>query len=321
MPEFLVGIDLGTTNSALSYARLGARSAPTSFGIQQLVAEGEVAPRATLPSALYLAAEQDFPAGALDLPWQGSGPTASDEVVGVYANTLGARQAGRLISSAKSWLCHGGVDREATILPWGSDVSVGKLSPVDVSARYLSHLAACWDEQNPDHLLGDQDVVLAVPASFDEVARELTVAAANRAGLARVRLLEEPQAALYAWTAAHPNWRDHIQNVEQILVIDVGGGTTDFSLVAVRETPGGPGLERTFVGEHLLVGGDNMDLALSHVVAAEQRASLDAARWQQLTLQVRQAKERLLSASRSDPVGDVEIAVAGAGRRLLGNTQ
>ena len=320
MAEFLVGIDLGTTNSALSYARLGEPAAPTSFGIRQLVAEGEVAPRPTLPSALYLAAAQELPAGALELPWQASAQTAPDEVVGVLANTLGARQAGRLISSAKSWLCHGGVDREAAILPWGTDLSVGKLSPVDVSARYLSHLAASWDEQNPEHPLGDQDVVLAVPASFDEVARELTVAAAARAGLSRVRLLEEPQAALYAWTAAHPDWREHLVNVEQILVIDVGGGTTDFSLVAVRETPTGPGLERTFVGEHLLVGGDNMDLALAHAVAGDQRASLDASRWQQLTLQVRLAKERLLSAIPPGSVGDVEIAVAGAGRRLLGNT-
>ena len=314
MAEFLVGIDLGTTNSAMAYVALGAAESPRPFPIRQLVAEGEVAARATLPSALYLAEKQEASTGGLRLPWS----AAETEVVGVLANAMGARQAGRLISSAKSWLCHGGVDREAAILPWGSPLELAKLSPVEVSARFLGHLAACWDAQYPDSPLCRQDVVLAVPASFDEVARELTVQAASHAGLERVRLLEEPQAALYAWTATHPDWQGRLEGVGQILVVDVGGGTTDFSLVAVRETDGRRGLERTFVGDHLLVGGDNMDLALAHLVAGDQRTSLGAAQWQQLTLQSRLAKERLLNEADSSTA--VEIAVAGAGRRLLGNT-
>lgn len=314
MAEFIVGIDLGTTNSAMAFGDSNADLAPESVAIPQLVSEGEVGARATLPSALYLAGEQDVLAASLRLPWD----SPVDEAIGVLATTLGTRQPGRLVTSAKSWLCHGGVDRESPILPWGTEAEVRKRSPVEVSARFLAHLSAGWDAQHPDAPLAHQDVVLAVPASFDEVARELTVKAAALAGLSRVRLLEEPQAALYAWTATHPDWRQLLEQVTLVLVIDVGGGTTDFSLVAVRETPAGRGLERTFVGNHLLVGGDNMDLALAHAVVPDPRSSLDAARWQQLTLQTRLAKERVLDDA--DEIDAVEIAVAGGGRRLLGNT-
>ena len=314
MSDFVVGIDLGTTNSALAYAVTSSTSSPTSMAIRQLVAEGEVASRATLPSALYLAGEHDAVAEGLRLPWG----SPAGEVVGAWATTLGTRQAGRLVTSAKSWLCHGGVDRQAPILPWGSEAEIHKLSPVEVSARFLGHIASCWDAEHRDAPLAEQDLILAVPASFDEVARELTVEAAGLAGLSRIRLLEEPQAALYAWTAAHLDWRAQLEGIDQILVIDVGGGTTDFSLVAVRDTPAGRGLERTFVGDHLLVGGDNMDLALAHAVAGSNRSTLDAARWQQLTLQARFAKEQLLD--EANDTSAVEIAVAGSGRRLLGNT-
>ncbi len=314
MADFVVGIDLGTTNSSLAFADSSGDSRPQSFQIPQLVSEGEVAGRATLPSALYLAGEHDVAAEAVVLPWA----SPQEEVVGTLATALGTRQAGRLVTSAKSWLCHGGVDRESAILPWGADAEVRKRSPVEVSSRFLAHMKAGWDARHPDSPLSRQDVVLAVPASFDEVARELTVQAASLAGLERVRLLEEPQAALYAWTATHENWRSLLEGISLILVVDVGGGTTDFSLVAVRTTATGRGLERTFVGNHLLVGGDNMDLALAHAIVGDRRSGLDAPRWQQLTLQTRLAKERILDAN--DPADSVEIAVAGGGRRLLGNT-
>ncbi|MFP6663110.1 MAG: Hsp70 family protein [Deltaproteobacteria bacterium] len=308
---WIVGIDLGTTNSAIACCRPGEPDSLATFPIPQLILEGEVAPRNSLPSAIYLAGEHDVPAGALALPWA---PDAR-QVVGGLARLLGARVAGRVITSAKSWLCHGGVDRAAAILPWGTDAELQRLSPVEATARLLAHIRAAWDDAHPEARLAEQDVILTVPASFDEVARELTVQAARAAGLEHLRLLEEPQAALYAWTAAHPDWRERLAGSATILVIDVGGGTTDFSLVAVREDSQGRGLERTFVGEHLLVGGDNMDLALARQLSESAGARLDAARWQQLTALCRAAKERLLSADAPDAT--VEISLAGRGRSVV----
>lgn len=272
-------------------------------------------PRTSLPSAIYLAGEHDVPAGALALPWR------EDRrwVVGALARRLGDRVAGRLVTSAKSWLCHGGVDRTAAILPWGGDPSVGKLSPVAASARILEHVRDAWDAEHADAPLAAQDVVLTVPASFDEVARELTVQAAATAGFDRVRLLEEPQAAIYAWINAHPSWRELLAPDSSVLVVDVGGGTTDFSLIVVRRGAEGLGLERVAVGEHLLLGGDNIDLALARLVAERSAAArnLDASRWQQLTSLCRDAKERLLG---DDPPEGVSIAVPGRGRSLVRGT-
>ena len=201
--RFVVGIDLGTTNSAVAWAKPGGEARVQPFAVRQLVAEGEVLPRPSLPSAIYLAGEHDVPAGALALPWHDD----RRRVVGTLARRLGDRVAGRLVTSAKSWLCHGGVDRTAAILPWGGDPAVVKLSPVAASAGVLEHLREAWDAEHPDALLASQEIVLTVPASFDEVARELTVQAAAAAGLDRVRLLEEPQAAIYAWIHLHPAWR------------------------------------------------------------------------------------------------------------------
>lgn len=311
--RFVVGIDLGTTNTTASFAPIGG-GAIESFAIPQLVAEGECALRPMLPSALYLASEHDVPAGALTLPW------AKDDrrVVGVLARRLGARIAGRLVVSAKSWLCHGGVDREAKILPWGGDVAE-KISPVAASTAVVAHVRAAWDADHPEAPLASQEVVLTVPASFDEVARELTVRAAEEAGLTRVRLLEEPQAAIYAWIAAHPDWRERLTGLERVLVLDVGGGTTDFSAIAVRgfeDESSGIELERVAVGDHLLLGGDNMDLALARRVTDRHGASgLDAGRWQQLTALCREAKERLLG---SEPPESVAISIPGRGRGVVG---
>ena len=313
--RLVVGIDLGTTNSAVAWANPAGESRVRPFALRQLVAEGEILPRPSLPSAIYLAGEHDVPAGALTLPWR------EDRrwVVGALARRLGDRVAGRLVTSAKSWLCHGGVDRTAAILPWGGDASVARLSPVAASARILEHVRDAWDAEHADAPLAAQDVVLTVPASFDEVARELTVQAAATAGLDRVRLLEEPQAAIYAWINAHPSWRELLAPDSSVLVVDVGGGTTDFSLIVVRRGAEGLGLERVAVGEHLLLGGDNIDLALARLVAersAEAR-NLDAARWQQLTSLCRDAKERLLG---DDPPEGVSIAVPGRGRSLVRGT-
>lgn len=310
--RYSVGIDLGTTNSAVAAAEPARGGAVWPVPIPQVVADGEARERDALASAIYLAGEHDVAPGALALPWRG------DErfVVGAHARRLGARVAGRLVTSAKSWLCHGGVDRTAAILPWGGDPEAPRLSPVAASARILEHLRDAWDAAHPDDALADQDVVLTVPASFDEVARELTLRAAADAGLARLRLLEEPQAAIYAWIAAHEDWRSRLDGVRHVLVVDVGGGTTDFSLVAVRRGAGGLSLERVAVGDHLLLGGDNMDLALARKVAERRSAaaSLDAARWLQLVDQCREAKERLLA---EDAPGQVAISLAGRGRGVV----
>lgn len=313
--RYVIGIDLGTTNSAVASARVGAVGGAAICPIPQLVAEGETLPRSSLASAVYLAGAHDVPAGALAMPWRDD----RRFVVGALARRLGDRVAGRLITSAKSWLCHGGVDRTAAILPWGGDPEVGKLSPVAASARVLEHIREAWDAEHPDAPLAEQDVVLTVPASFDEVARELTVQAAATAGLTRVRLLEEPQAAIYAWIGAHPGWRERLAAESSVLVVDIGGGTTDFSLIAMRRGAEGLGLERIAVGEHLLLGGDNIDLALARLIAersAEARG-LDAARWQQLTSLCREAKERLLG---DDPPTSVAVAVPGRGRGLIKGT-
>ncbi len=310
---FVVGIDLGTTNSALAYA-LATGGLIRGLPVPQLVGDGEIAPRSALPSAVYRPGPQDARAAGRGLPF---GEPADDLVVGEWARTLGERLPEHLVLSAKSWLCHPGVDRRSRLLPWGSS-EITKLSPVDVSTRILAHLAAAWRFEHPDAPLEQLPVVLTVPASFDEVARELTVEAARQAGLQNVRLLEEPQAALYAWVAAHPDWQQRLAGVAQILVLDIGGGTTDFSEIAVRETNSGLSLERVAVGEHLLLGGDNMDLALARL-AVEQAGSprLEAGQWRQLTALCRAAKERLLADGGPD---EIPVALAGRGRSLLAST-
>jgi molecular chaperone DnaK (HSP70) len=315
--RFVVGIDLGTTNSALACVDTKARRRSIeTIAIPQLVSEGRVAERPTLPSALYLAGAHDVPAGALALPW------AEDrrEVVGELARIQGARVPGRLVTSAKSWLTHGGVDRTAAILPWGASEDVPRLSPVAASSRYLAHLRAMWDAAHPDEPLAAQQVVLTVPASFDEVARELTVAAAREAGLPELTLLEEPQAAFYAWLAAHERrWESELGGERTILVVDVGGGTTDFSLIASRTDGNHLRLERVAVGDHLLLGGDNMDIALARRVEARLPADagkLDSVRWQTLVMQCRVAKERLLAAEAES----LTVQVPGRGRGVIAGT-
>lgn len=314
--RFIVGIDLGTTNSAVAYVDTqSSERTIASFDVTQLVAEGSVAERPTLPSFLYLAGEHDVAPGALALPWDAQ----RDYAVGELARAQGARVPGRLVSSAKSWLCHGGVDREAAILPWAAADDVRKLSPVEASARYLTHLREAWDAIRPTHPLAEQDVVLTVPASFDEVARELTVAAAQRAGLTRATLLEEPQAAFYAWIGAHAaDWEDHLRPHRLALVVDVGGGTTDFSLVRIRPDGERLALERLAVGDHILLGGDNVDVALARLVEPRLGETLDSQRWHLLTNLCRDAKEQLLSAA---PPASVPIVLGGRGRAVIGGAR
>lgn len=315
--RFIVGIDLGTTNTACAYVDTATSRRVEVFDIPQLVAPGRVEPRPTLPSFVYLAAGPELPAGSLDLPWA----SGRDFAVGLFAREQGARVPGRTVASAKSWLCHAGVDRTAPILPWGAADDVPRISPVEAQARILGHLRAAWEVSFPEPLAA-QDVGLTVPASFDEVARELTLEAARMAGLPDVVLLEEPQAAVYAWLATHEtDWRSRVAAHPLMLVIDVGGGTTDLSLVAARTSRGELGLDRVAVGDHLLLGGDNMDMALarraeSRLVGSGER--LDGQRFHGLVSLCRAAKEQLLS----DPTSpEVRVSIPGRGGGLIAGTR
>ena len=312
--RYLVGIDLGTTNTACAYVDIATGRDIRVFDVPQLVAPGEVRARPTLPSFLYLAGEHDLPAGSLDLPWA----ERRTWCVGELAREQGARVPGRLVSSAKSWLCHAAVDRTAAILPWGAAEDVARVSPVEASARTLLHLREAWDA-TMDAPLAEQDIVLTVPASFDEVARELTLAAARAAGVPDVVLLEEPQAAFYAWIVRHEqNWKTRAAEHPLILVVDVGGGTTDLSLVAARVSRGELGLERVAVGEHLLLGGDNIDMALARDVEARivpGGGQLDTQRFHTLVSQCRAAKERLLADA---TLPEARVSVPGRGSGVVG---
>jgi molecular chaperone DnaK (HSP70) len=303
--KHVVGIDLGTTNSALAHAALEGSSKITVDEITQLVGPGEAAPRPTLPSFLYLAGEHELAPGALRVPWD----TMDRDPVGELARAQGALVPGRLVSSAKSWLCHPRVDRLQPILPWGEAENARRISPVAASAAYLKHLAGFWQHVHGSALT-EEDIILCVPASFDEVARELTLKAAEEVGL-KPTLLEEPQAAFYSWLADHPN---ELQAGETVLVFDVGGGTTDFSLISVGE---GPSYQRTAVGDHLLLGGDNMDLALARRVESRLTSGsrLDAHSFQMLVQACRVAKERLLG---DESRASWSLSIAGRSSRLIG---
>ena len=314
--RYVIGIDLGTTHCALAAQILADESArPGVLQVPQLLAAGSVQARALLPSFIYFAHESE---AALALPWDPDRRFA----VGEYARTRSAEAVARVVSSAKSWLSHTGIDRRAPVLPIGAPHDVEKISPVEASFRYLDHLAEAWQaeraEAEPEVLLAEQEVVLAVPASFDAAARDLTVEAAYAAGIENLTLLEEPQAALYAWLDAHRDgWRELLKPADLVLVIDIGGGTTDFSAIAAVEHDGKLELHRVAVGDHILLGGDNMDLALSHVVR-QKLGDHDLDRWQMsaLAYSCRQAKERLLS----DPsVSSMPVVIAGKGSALLGN--
>ena len=319
--RYAVGIDLGTTHCVMAAVDLTTSDRDDVVeGIEvipQLTAPGSVEERAMLPSFLYLPHPDELRAEDRVLPWGEPQPF----VVGELARAMGGRTPIRLVSSAKSWLCHPGVDRRAAILPVEAPEEVARVSPLQASTRYLEHLRAAWDDQHPDAPLADQDVVLTVPASFDPAARELTAEAAAAAGLSHLVLLEEPQAALYHWIlAAQGEWRKQVRVGDIILVIDLGGGTADFSLIAVTERDGSLELVRVAVGDHILLGGDNMDLALAHAVRAKlavQGTQIDPWQLQALTHGCRNAKETLLGDA---TVETVPVVVPSRGSRLIGGT-
>ncbi len=291
-------------------------AAVQAFDVPRLVSPGEVNTEPLLESCLYLSQPGEFGEGALDLPWR----QGSLEIVGRFAHRRGAETLGRLVTSAKSWLCYTGADRTAAILPPNAQPGASKVSPLDASRRYLEHMRAAWDYEHPEAPCAQQTVVLTVPASFDAVARELTERAAHEAGFRNLVLLEEPQAAFYAWLDRYPDWREHVGEGDLVLVIDVGGGTTDFTLVAVSAEQGDLCLNRVAVGDHLLLGGDNMDLALAHSVAAQLAAAgrrLDQIQMHGLWQQCRAAKERLLSNPDSR---EETVSILGRGSSLIGGS-
>nr|WP_217281974.1 Hsp70 family protein [Burkholderia gladioli] len=305
----------------MSYVDLAASdgdaAAQQVLPIAQLSSPGAVASPELLPSFLYLPHEGELAAGDLSLPWTAS----RDYAVGEMARSRGAGTPIRLVSSAKSWLCHPGVDRRAAILPNDAPPEVARVSPLEASVRYLNHLREAWDHAHPDAPFAAQDVTVTIPASFDPAARELTAEAAQAAGYTRMTLLEEPQAALYSWIQkSGGGWRKDVKVGDIILVVDVGGGTTDLSLIAVVEREGNLELHRVAVGEHILLGGDNMDLALAHVVArklAAQGTQADPWQLRALTYACRGAKETLLS-DRS--VETVPLVVPSRGAKLIGGS-
>ena len=321
--KYVIGIDLGTTNSALAYTEIKSDAGPFDapdvrlMDVPQLVNAGEVRDEPLLPSSLYIPAAADFPAGSLGLPWN----PEPEFVVGRLAQKRGVENAGRLVVSAKSWLSHSGVDRTAAILPWNAPDGIQRLSPVEASSCYLDHLRRAWDARMPDAPFVEQQVLVTVPASFDAVARELTLQAAERAGFREVTLLEEPQAAFYAWIDRHKDWRDRVKLGDLILVVDIGGGTTDFTLIAVTEHAGELALERMAVGEHILLGGDNMDLALARLIAgqlAEKGTRIDNLQLHQLWQNCRVAKEKLLEPGARTK--EQPVTILGKGTGLVGGT-
>ena len=334
MPQYVVGIDLGTTNSALAYAPAispeGAEGAVNLFSVPQLVNPGEVAELDLLPSSLYIPGPKEFVEGSLALPWN----PEPEYITGQLARARGVENATRLVTSAKSWLSNQNADPAQPLLPLNAPEGIRKVSPVEASRQYLLHLRAAWEQAHPDAKLSAQHVLLTVPASFDAAARELTQRAAHAAGLSNVTIIEEPQAAFYAWIERNSDWREQVAPGNLILVVDIGGGTTDLTLIAVTEQNGELQLERVAVGEHLLLGGDNMDLAVARL--AEQQFSkggkkLDAVQFHSLWQQCRAAKEVLLSGSQAGSKAgskadgnatpkEYPLTILGRGTGLVGGT-
>lgn len=320
-PVFSVGIDLGTTHCVLSYAKLdvaeGDEFSQQVMAIPQLTAPGTVEEKLQLPSFLYLAHPAEIAEGSTSLPWT----LKPQYLVGDIARNLGSKTPIRLVSSAKSWLCHAGVDCKAPILPADAPEEIERISPFQATSAYLQHLVDAWQHLHPNAPLSQQDVVITVPASFDPAARELTVEAARSVGLSQAILLEEPQAALYSWIdKSQGDWRKQAEVGDIILVIDVGGGTTDLSLIAVTQQNGNLELTRVAVGDHILLGGDNMDLALAYTVKAKLEVDgkrLEPWQIQALTHSCRDAKEKIFNQPEID---NVPLVVANRGSSLIGGT-
>ncbi len=323
--RYLVGIDLGTTHTVVAHADLskGPEAPIERFAIPQLIAPGEIARRPLLPSLRYHPAPDELPPSALQLPWPPPqiGDPVPNAILGELARQLGAKSQGRLVVSAKSWLCHTGVDRTADILPWGASPEIPKVSPLIAAASYLAHVRNAWNLDFPDHPLEHQNLVITVPASFDESARTLTMEAALRAGLSNPRLLEEPQAVCYDWLHRHREEMSPIDPCKLMLVVDLGGGTMDLTLIRIEHGDGTPKLTRIAVGDHLLLGGDNIDLMLAHLVEERllsQGQRLSPADFSQLVEQCRTAKERLLATEGPE---QATVTLLGGGGRLIGGAR
>lgn len=319
--QYSVGIDLGTTHCVLSYVDLSKEEDEITqevMAIPQLSSPGVVEDKKQLPSFLYLAHEAEIAEGASSLPWI----EKPEFLVGDIARNLGSKTPIRLVSSAKSWLCHAGVDCKEPILPAEAPEEVDRVSPFQATKAYLQHMKDAWGNQHPDAPLEKQDVIITVPASFDPAARELTVEAAKATGLSQALLLEEPQSALYSWIEnSLGDWRNHVTVGDIILVIDVGGGTTDLSLIAVTDQQGNLELTRVAVGDHILLGGDNMDLALAYTLKAKMEKELgnrlEPWQVQALTHACRDAKEKIFN---SADVDNVPLVVPSRGSSLIGGT-
>jgi molecular chaperone DnaK (HSP70) len=319
MSQFIIGIDLGTTNSALAFAPLnGSAEEPEVklFALPQLANPGEVTDLDLLPSSLYVPGEKEFVEGSLALPWN-SHPAY---ITGRFAGQRGVENAGRLVISAKSWLSNQAADPAQPLLPLNAPEGVAKISPLEASRQYLLHLRSAWDHGHPEAKLAQQTVLITVPASFDAAARDLTQRAAKLAGYPEVTIIEEPQAAFYAWIGRNQNWRELVKPGDLILVVDIGGGTTDFTLISVTENAGELQLERIAVGDHLLLGGDNMDLAVARFAEqqfADKGTRLDALQFHSLWQQCRTAKETLLA---NGAPASHALTILGRGSGLVGGT-
>ncbi|GAB3475352.1 Hsp70 family protein [Marinomonas epiphytica] len=315
MSEFFIGIDLGTTHSAVFYAAKGYDSATMEqLLIPQLTGPGQVKALPLLPSFVYYPHASEFLESDLLLPWG-----KSSAVIGQLARQQGAKSAGRMVQSAKSWLCHSRVKADEKVLPIDALAEVDKVSPAQITQSLLTHLVNSWNDRFPDSPMSQQDVVITVPASFDPAARAITEQSAQQLGL-QVRLIEEPLAAFYAWLGEQADWTQSLEVDDQILVIDVGGGTTDLSLIQAVEQDGALNLERVAVGRHILLGGDNMDMALTYHLAgqlAQNGTQLEAWQISGLTQACREAKERLLS---NDDIDEVSVVVPSRGRSLFNNS-
>lgn len=320
-PRYSVGIDLGTTHCVLSYLDLHSsdeQALPTVLAIPQLIEPGVIEARQQLASFVYLPHTAEIAEGSSSLPWTAK----ADFLLGEVARFLGGKTPIRLVSSAKSWLGHKGMDSKQAILPSEAPEDVERISPFTASSAYLQHLSAAWNFQFPDYPLQSQQLTITVPASFDPAAREMTIDAARAVGLGHAALLEEPQAALYSWIESnHANWREQVAVGDVILVVDIGGGTSDFSLIAVTEEQGNLQLTRVAVGDHILLGGDNMDLALAYTVKAKLEAQtnkrLEGWQLQALTHACRAAKENLLN---QPELEQMPLVIAGRGSSLIGGS-
>lgn len=318
---YIIGIDLGTTNCTMAYTPMPLNSQPSSpieqFAIPQVMSAGEQGEHPSLPSTIYYPLPEELAAALAKIEWD---PQRSYSI-GTFARHRGAELPTRLITSAKSWLCHQGIDRRAQILPLESDDVTNKMSPLEACAELLRHLKEAWDQKKPEAPFLQQHILITVPASFDPSARQLVQEAAEQVGYPEIILLEEPQAAFYAWLHLHnDSWRQQLKVGDRVLVVDIGGGTTDFSLITVEEQEGNLSLKRQAVGSHLLLGGDNIDLGLAYLAKQkleEQGHTIDTWQLQALIYQARQAKELLMS---EKPPKQVDMTLLGRGSRLIGNT-